>query len=202
MKTTVFLLAIFLFCAPVAAQEQTLLGDTDIEHGGYGGPVVTFTTVNDEFGVLVGARGGWIINHTFSIGLAGYGLANNIKANSVDSFGRKYLELGYGGLDLEYINRSDELIHFSVHTLIGGGSAGFRYSWNEDHWSNNNMNRKEQDPFFVLEPGVNVDLNVTPWFRTSVGANYRFITGLSSAAATNSDLSGLSAGLTFRFGKF
>lgn len=203
MKTSFILCTLLILCLPALAQEQTLLGDTDVEHGGYGGPVVKFTTINNEFGVLVGGRGGWIINHTFCIGLAGYGLANNIKANTVDAFGRKYLEMGYGGLDLEYIDRSDDLIHFSIHTLIGGGSAGFRYSWDEEQWNNDNgMNHKEHDPFFILEPGANVDLNVTPWFRTSAGVSYRYVTGLSSAAATNSDISGLSAGLTFRFGKF
>jgi len=203
MRTTILFLTIALLYVPGIAQEQTLLGTTDIENGGYAAPVAKFTTVNNEFGLLVGGRGGWIINHTFSIGLAGYGLANNINARTIGPYGQKYLRLGYGGLDLEYVANSNDLLHFSVHSLIGGGTAGFRYGWNEDRW---NYEYGEHDRnynlFFIFEPGANVDLNVIPWFRTSVGISYRFVAGLSSSAASNSDISGLSAGLTFRFGKF
>ena len=34
---------------------------------------MTFTTLNGENAVLVGGRGGWIINHSFVLGGAGYG---------------------------------------------------------------------------------------------------------------------------------
>lgn len=201
MKNIFFAFALFL-CTAVEAQEQTLLGETEIEHGGYGGPVIKAATINNEPAILVGGRGGWIINHVFSIGLAGYGLANNIPANTVGPFGRKYLELGYGGLDLEFIANSDDLIHFSIHTLVGGGSAGFRSVWDDNNWHAEYNMGYQHDPFFIVEPGINLDLNVTPWVRTSVGAGYRYVTGLSSAAATNSDIRGGSGMLTFRFGKF
>lgn len=201
MKKIILALVLFSF-APLTAQEQTLLGDTEIEHGGYGAMVIKAATINNEPAILIGGRGGWIINHTFSIGIGGYGLANNIEANTVGPFGQKYLQMGYGGLDLEFIANSDDLLHFSVHALIGGGSAGFRNSWDDDNWDNDFDMDHHHDPFFVIEPGVNVDLNITPWFRTSVGASYRYVSGLSSAAATNSDISGASGMITFRFGKF
>ena len=202
MKKIFFFLT-FFFCTAAVAQEQTLLGETEIEHGGYGGPVVRFTSVNDNFAVLVGGRGGWIINHTFSIGLAGYGLANDIRAYTVGPYGEEYVELGYGGLDLEFIANSDDLIHFSIHALLGGGSAGFRYSWDQNDWDNQNREmHREHDAFFVIEPGANIDLNITEWFRMSAGASIRYVTGLNSRATSESDINGLSAGLTFRFGKF
>ncbi|MBI2428046.1 MAG: hypothetical protein HYV29_04505 [Ignavibacteriales bacterium] len=193
MKNIILLFTLF-FSIPALAQEETLLGTAEIEHGGYGGPVVKFTSINNNFGVLVGGRGGWIINHTFSIGLAGYGLANDVKAHAVGPFGEQYVELGYGGLDLEYIFNSNDLIHFSIHALIGGGSAGFRYSWEDENGWNyrNDTMHRDYDPFFVIEPGANIDLNVTDWFRTSAGASYRHVSGLSSKATTNSDISGVS----------
>lgn len=201
MKKTFLLLALF-FIVPALAQEETLLGTADVEHGGYGGPVVKFATVNNNFGVLVGGRGGWIINHTFCIGLAGYGLANDVKAHTTGPFGEQYVELGYGGLDLEYIVNSGNLVHYSLHILIGGGTAGFRFSWDDNNWNTQNNMHRDTDPFFVIEPGANIDLNVTNWFRTSVGAGYRYVSGLSSQATTNSDISGASVMITFRFGKF
>ncbi|HEY5615467.1 MAG TPA: hypothetical protein VIL52_05550 [Bacteroidota bacterium] len=205
MKSLILFL-IILSTLPVLAQEQTLIGADDVEHGGYGALVIKFTSVNDDFGVLLGGRGGWIINHTFSIGAAGYGLANNVRAHSPGPFGQEFVDFGYGGLDLEYISNSDNLIHLSIHALVGAGAVGFRYGFgnNDNDWDNvfDHNDAHQYDAFFVVEPGINVDLNITGWFRVSLGAEYRYIGGVSSGATTNANLRGPSGMLTFRFGKF
>jgi hypothetical protein len=204
MKTSLVLLLI-LCALPLMAQEETLLGSGPVEHGGYGALVVKFTSVNNQLGVLVGGRGGWIINHTFSIGIAGYGLVNEVSARVPGPLGQPYVNLGYGGLDLEYIANSDDLVHCSVHALIGGGAVGFRSArWHDISWSYDDEDDWDglHEPFFVVEPGVNVDLNVTTWFRLSVGGAYRFVGGVGSDATTRNDITGPSAMLTFRFGAF
>lgn len=182
-----------------SAQEQTLFGDEKVEHGGYGAMVAGATSVNNEFAVLMGGRGAWIINHSFAIGFGGYGLANNIRGNNPGPFGQPYVSFGYGGLDLEMILNSDDLVHFSIHSLFGGGSVGFRGGLDDDRFE---MDEHDADMFFVLEPGINLDLNVTPWFRASAGVNYRYVSGVASGAATNSSLAGSTATLSLRFGKF
>ncbi len=53
-----------------------------------------------------------------------------------------------------------------------------------------------------LRAGGEFDLNLTTWMRTSVGASFRVVSGLHSDAATNRDLSGPSAMISFRFGSF
>ncbi len=187
---------------PVCAQERTLFDIENIEHGGYGAFVTKVTKINGEGAVLMGGRGGWIINHVFAIGGGGYGLVNNIHSQNLGPWGERFVSLGYGGLDLEAIVNSDEIVHFSVHTLIGAGGVGFRNDWT-DGWNDNNSDYDHHtDGFFVAEPGFNVDLNVTPWFRLSAGASYRYIAGVASNASTNDDLSGPSAMLSLRFGKF
>jgi hypothetical protein len=199
------LVAVLLLIAmPLVAQEETLLGTGSVEHGGYGALVVKFTSINKEFGVLVGARGGWIINHTFAIGIGGYGLANEVPARSISWIGSRYMDFGYGGLDLEYIANSNAVVHYSVHTLIGAGALGHRSFYYSDFGTGLGLDDvgEEHRPFFVLEPGVNVDLNVTTWFRFSVGASYRFIGPVRSDIATADDLKGPSGMLTFRFGSF
>jgi hypothetical protein len=201
----IMLLGALLVAVPCGAQEHTLLGSGSVDHGGYGALVVKFTPINNELGVLVGARGGWIINHTFSIGLAGYGLATQNRALQEGPPGYPYVNMGYGGLDLEFIMNSDELVHVSIHTLIGAGAVGFRM-WNGDGWwSGDPLDGTRDDhygTFFVIEPGLNLDLNVTAWFRASIGAAYRHAGGVSSRASTGTELSGPSGMLTFRFGSF
>ena len=180
---------------PVLAQDETLISGK-IESGGFGGPVVKFTQVTDEFGVLVGGRGGWIINHTFVIGGGGYGLANEIKAKQIGPDTLLYLSLGYGGLELEYVHASNKLIHSSIQVLIGAG--GVNYTERDNH----SERGREGDTFFVVEPGVNLILNVAKSFRVGVGASYRFISGVNFNGLSNGDLSGPAATLTFKFGKF
>ena len=177
---------------PKEREDETLLhGRTTISL--FGGPIVKFTEINDDFAVLVGGRGGLIINHAFSIGGGGYGLVNNIMVDNIPPRQDYFLEFGYGGLVLEYILRSRKLLHLSVYTLIGGGSLCYRDDWYEP-W--------DDDAFFVDEPGLDLMLNVTKCFRIGIGGSYRFITGVGLDGLTNKDVSGATAGLTFKFGRF
>jgi len=196
MKTAsvVMLLCLGIFSA--FAQEETLISG-EIESGGFGGPVLKLGSFNGETAILVGGRGGWILNHSFIIGGGGYGLANDVKAKVPGPYGERYLNFGYGGLELEYVSQSDRLIHFSFQTLIGAGALSWR-----DEDVRVGMRDSDSDTFFIVEPGANVTLNVTTYFRISGGISYRFISGVQSPASSSPDLSGPSGVLTFRFGKF
>jgi hypothetical protein len=190
---------VVLLCIGISsafAQEETLINGP-IENGGFGGPVIKIGSINGELGILVGGRGGWIINHSFIIGGGGYGLVNDVKAKVLGPYGERYLNFGYGGLELEYVSEPDRLINFSFQTLIGGGGL----SWRDENVQVG-MRNSDNDTFFIVEPGVNVTLNVTTYFRISGGVSYRYISGVQSPASSNPDLSGLSGVLTFRFGKF
>jgi len=201
MKFFMVCLMLFMITIPAVAQEETLVAG-DLESGGFGGPVIKLGSFNGETGVLVGGRGGWIINHTFIIGFGGYGLTNRVLANSTGPLGERYMNLGYGGLELEYIPESNKLVHYSFMLLLGAGGVSFRNNdWEDWHWPDDNSHYKA-DAFFIAEPQVNATLNITKWFRMSGGLSYRFVEGLESTISTNKNLSGISGGLTFRFGKF
>ncbi|HDQ45760.1 MAG TPA: hypothetical protein ENN17_09735 [bacterium] len=179
------------------AREQTLISG-DIQHGGFGGPVVKFGNVLDECGVFVGGRGGWIINHQFVLGGGGYGLVNEIASRrDADLF----YSFGYGGLEIEYIAASDRLVHLTFQALIGAGGVRLYEKINGTRFDDE-TNTVETDAIFVAEPGVNVELNVTPFFRIGFGAHYRFVSELDMPGLKAGDLSGLSAAITLKFGKF
>jgi hypothetical protein len=166
------------------AEEKTLLSGP-IESNGYGGPVLEVTSIGGDAAVLLGGRGAWIINHTFAVGGGGYWLLNDVKID-----GNK-LELGYGGLELEYIGFSDRLAHFTLHTLIGCGGASYQ-----------NLDENSEG-FFILMPGANVELNITSWFRICGGLRYMLVGGLEGLAGlSDKDLSGIAGGLVLKFGSF
>jgi hypothetical protein len=193
MKPLALGAALLIIAFPLFAQEETLIKGR-IESGGFGGPVVKFGMINGETGILVGGRGGWIINHTFIVGGGGYGLANNVRAKTLGPNGERYINFGYGGLELEYIPQSDKLVHLSFMVLIGAGGVG----WRDEESGNNSAD----DAVFVVEPAVHATLNVTEVFRISAGASLRLINGVNYSVTSNASLSGPSVFLTFRFGKF
>ncbi len=191
--------------------QETLLSGK-IAHGGFGGPVVKGTYMDDEYELLVGGRLGYIIDHKFCIGLAGYGMVTNhlVREHAIrDSSIQIYW--GYGGLDLEYRINPKDLVNFSVTTLIGAGGASLQYRDDDDDWDNDDDedddDRKiDSDSFFVLEPGVNVMVNVARYFKCGVGASYRYVNGVDFDTKLvdfdDSDLSGFSVMLNFEGGFF
>lgn len=206
------LLVLFIIPALMYAQESTLLSG-EVDHGGFGGPVVKMTRINGADALLVGARGGWIINHTFVIGLGGYGLVTDIVPKTPGLFGTDRLLLGYGGLELEFIMASDEVVHVTFPVLIGAGAVGYRSAIFDDDWGLNLHLSFDQryDTFFVIEPAVNVELNVASFFRIAAGVSYRHVTGVNAPVdafgtprplTTNADLRGVSGMLVFKFGSF
>ena len=186
---------------------KTLLGGNDkLTHGGYMGFSVLGTKMNDDDALLVGGRLAWVINHKFALGFAGYGLTNNITvqttgtSSDISEFG-----MGYGGMLFEPIIGAKHPIHVSFPVIIGAGGAGFfdngvrYYDADNQVWESN---RNEGDAFFVIEPGIDVELNLIKYLRFAVGASYRYIDHLSLDGLDEKDLSGLSAGVTLKIGFF
>jgi hypothetical protein len=185
MKRVILLGFLLASVSPAMAQEETLVAPGGIESGGFGAPVVMFSQVADEFAVFVGGRGGWIVNHTFVLGGGGYGLVNDL--GSVSS-GIRAIEFGYGGLELEYINNSNKLIHFTIYLLVGGGGlSGSAVS---------------EESVFVLQPAASGELNITRYFRFNFGAGYRWVTAVDSPGWKGSDFSAFYGQVTFKFGSF
>ena len=203
---TVLVAMLFLFAASttLAQEEETLLGG-GLESGGYGAPVVKFTTIKGEFGVMVGGYGGWLINHVFMIGGGGFGLVTSHAPESAGSFygipldGR--MEFGYGGGILEYIFSPMSMVHSSVTVLVGAGSVSYGMH-GYDSWDMWNGYTQQRDQVFVLEPSLNVELNVTSFFRVNAGASYRYVSGVSMYGLKNADLSGASINVALKFGAF
>ena len=215
-KLMVFTAAIMIFAGNAFAQEQTLLGDDKIISGGFGGPVIKVSTLNDKTALMVGGKGGWIINHKFSIGGGGYGQVLNISAPKEAIAEYPYpngtardlnIEFGYGGFIMEYIGGWDKIVHYSVTSLIGAGGISYYdeiYDDDDDYdddWDSRHFNL-DDDAFFVFEPGINAEMNITKWFRVNAGVSYLLVQGVDLVGLDDSDVGGLTGTLTFKFGKF
>ena len=200
MNMITTLILIIMISVPGFAEDETLMKGR-VSHGGFGGPVVKLTQIKNDFSVLVGGRGGWIINHSIVLGGGGYGLVNdNIDERIIPPDTTLFLTMGYGGFEFEYIITPHRLLHASFGTLIGGG--GLDYSYRSPDRYYNNHRQWYDDAFFVFEPGANAEMNVTSFFRFVLGASYRLVAGVETSGLDDSDLSGPSANITLKFGKF
>jgi hypothetical protein len=201
MRLLTFVIMLIAFAANLTAQEQTLF-NLEGEKGGFGGPVVKFTSVYGQSAVLVGGRGGWIFDHSWVIGGGAYGVVNEVNAapNMLPLEGPLDIEFGYLGLELEYIHNPTSLTHYSLYTFIGAGATNFVKDVGPVSQSNEQVG--ETDFMFILEPAVNAELNVMTWFRLNAGVSYRIAVGVSQVGLKNSDFSGITVTLTFKFGTF
>jgi len=190
MKKKVLRYVLFVFCvicgSILFAQEKTLL-DGDIEHGGFGAPVIKLTGIDGSFQVLTGARGGWIINHSYVLGVGTYSTPDELNLSG-DSY-----DFSYSGFEFEYIYHPDALFHVSGTILIGGGTL---------HQSHNTDNPRVTDGLFVLEPTLNGLVNITKHIHLSAGIGYRLVSGVDLEPYSNSDFSNVSGTLAIQFGKF
>jgi hypothetical protein len=187
-----------LFTLAGAQQSETLISG-GVDHGGFGSLVYGVTFVNGEAVYLRGTRGAWVLTfrdgNALNIGLGRYRTRSGFDAVDWTGTGDvPELRTNYGGLEIEYLNRSRRLIHYGVQAMIGSGTVRFRDS---DAGPD-----KTSDTYFAFQPGVNVHLNVTEWFRISGGVFYRYAGGVNLEGTSNSDLSGASAMFGLRFGKF
>ena len=196
MKNLIIILFVVILSYPAIAQDETLISG-EVESGGYGAPIFKVGQINGTTGVFVGGQGGWIINHSFVLGGKGYGLVNNVDIEGAQNL---KLEFGCGGVLLEYIFSSDKLLHVGINTMIGAG--GVRYA--EKDYSNDYEDEVDYNSssFFVLEPGINMVLNISSYFRIGAGITYRYVNGVEYENLTNADLSGVSGEIVFKFGSF
>jgi hypothetical protein len=177
---------------PAGAQQQETLLGRGFESGGYGGPTVQAMTLGDDVAIFAGGRGGWIINHAFSIGGGGWGLTTDVATPVTDTASDDTrLNIGYGGLIVEYTVRPFELVHYTVSMLTGWGSAGY-----------GDIGDTPSDGFFVFEPAATAELNVTEFFRIALGASWRFTDGIELEGFTDDDMQQVGATLVFKFGSF
>jgi hypothetical protein len=212
MKRMMILFFLLACSASVSAQEHETLFSAPVKHGGFGGVAQKLTVIRGEPGFMMGGYGGWLIDQRLMIGGGGYGLVSNVRASNAAEAAYSpvneplYVEFSYGGLMLEYIFSPHKLVHVNVQALIGGGSATHRSSYFDEGFGSHRgdvHHYGRREALFVAEPTLNVELNVTQWFRIAAGGSYRFVTGANDIVGlTNGDLSGPSANLAFKFGAF
>lgn len=199
MKKAILIIALFLIHFSGFSQDFSItsIPNDSKEFGGFGGPLVMATQVMNDWGVMIGGKGGAIVNHKFAFGGIGMALVSEHKffGDNLKEENNAALNLGFGsgGVFIQYIHRQpDNLIQFSVPLNIMAGGVSI----------DENEVEVESSSIFILEPGVNLEFNISDNFKPGILVSYRQVFGASLINVSNQDLSGINLGLVFKFGAF
>lgn len=210
MKTmTMFILLTFSFVFAFAQEGgkndeiRTLSGQNSL--GFYGAATVAYSQMEAKDALVIGGRAGLIFNHSTALGLAGYGFFNNLDAYNLPVASDAWYSLagGYGGIFIEPVLGATKPVHVSFPVLLGMGGAGLVRNVGLGTWEDPfDIEMPENDFFFVLQPGVDLEFNLASFFRLAATLSYRFTSKVELTGKTPDVLQGWNFGLTFKLGKF
>jgi hypothetical protein len=158
-------------------------------------PEVKFNSIQGNVGSLVGFYGGAVFNRTFLLGISG---GVNLSHPTVN--------YGYFGAIGQYIYKPANLWHCSGQLLLAYGSTK-DYEDPKSGLLDNFWNISGAS-FFLMEPGINLELNLSNRLTLVTGISYRYVTGLDEnnenleiTHVTNSDMSGINFNIGLKFKK-
>jgi hypothetical protein len=212
MRTINTVLILLILSIPAFSQEgegreergdiSTLFGRSSVSNGGYGSFGAGYSLIDDRDAIVMSGRAAWIVNHTIALGFAGSAFLNDFRYDPVYDEDVN-LNGGYGGLLVEPILFPRAPVHLSF-PIIGavGGVAYTRTSRSFNSWDYHSSWVEDTETFFLVEPGVEIEMNIVRFFRLALGVSYRFTTDLQLLDTSPDALEGFTAGVTFKFGKF
>ena len=176
---------VLFFVSSAVAQETETLFSKKANISFAWGIGLKVNSIQNKTGTLIDWYGGILINKSTIIAL-----------NGGVNFGHPTVNYGYFGLLGQYTFKPKKIIHFSGQVLVGFGTTK-DYQQEKSSLFDNFWNITGPG-FFLVEPAMNVELNLSVKTRLFLGLGYRIVTGLDEdheliqlTKVTNKDLSGL-----------
>lgn len=185
--------------------------------GGYGAFEVGYTQINKLDAVSLGGRGMVILNHSLGMGIGGKAFISRPVYDTNLQHDYEFVG-GYGGFYIEPIIAPHRPVHVSFPLLIGVGGLSYIKHWGdiEDNFDYR-TDSENSNAFFIVEPGVELEMNLIKWMRFSIVGSYRYTSSAdlkyksrrteeNTFAGTSIAPSGLlrsyNVGIVMKFGKF
>lgn len=180
---------------------KTLSGSMS-HSGGFGALSFRSTEFRDESMVLAGLRGGWIINRTLGIGFEGHGIIPTAQFDDIVPGSEVNILGGYGGMFLELIFFSNEVVHVTFPVSGGAGWLGYHLTNEDNTMFGPTDNEVDSDVFWYVEPGADLEFNISRNFRLAMGVSKRFTQDLELLFTEPDDFDNLNYFITLKVGGF
>lgn len=157
---------------------------------------------------MAGLRGGWIINRTLALGAEGYGIIPTAKFDDIALDAEALALGGYGGLFMELIFFSNEVVHVTFPVGGGAGWLGYEITEETTFFPSGGTGRTtrtsliDDDVFWYVEPGADIEINVARNFRLVFGVSKRFTQDLEIISTRSRALEDLNFFVTLKVGSF
>ncbi len=215
MKRMLLLISLaWLGCSALSAQEEyrTVFHNKEgrVKVRGFGGPMMSFGTIDGYFAHMMGGGGAVMINNFF-IGGYGMGLTTPVPhkewvkdeitgEQSRQTSNSENLSFGHGGFWTGLVLAPNYPVHLSLSSQFGWGALGSNYG---------GLDIEPVDPYlervvFVITPIVEAEFNFSRFFKVGLGGSMSFVQGLNTAdsAYTMEDFMNPNVYLSFKFGWF
>lgn len=156
-------------------------------------PEIKFNSIQGDIGTLIGIYGGPMINNRLLIGACG-GV----------NLGHPRVNYGYLGGIIQYVYRPEDMVHMSIQLVVASGTT--KDYENPKSGLLDNFWNISGESFFMVEPGINLEVNITTRMKLVMGVSYRYVSGINSAReeirythVTNKDMSGLNFNIGLKF---
>ena len=200
MRKLFLLLALVFMVHHVQAQDiRTLIrSDSTPRFTGYGEMFVKGTQLRHAWATVISGRAGFLLNRKFAFGGVGCGYLPANDFIGTDRAGNPAadlsLKMGAGGIFFEYIHAMEAPVHFSIPVNFTIGTMQVIDARSGTILESSGVN--------MIEPGINIDVNISRIFILSLSGSYRIARINTLQNLDDQDLSGFVVGLTGRFGHF
>jgi len=192
MNTCTLLIAAGVTLAPLTAAAQSAPAATPqgpmtidrIHNEWVAAPEYRVTDIDGETGQIVGVSGGRVFDSVLLLGAGGYWMVDASRGT----------DMGYGGLVVEWRQRTNHFIGYGLGTLAGFGSATREVTVSTPAHGNlrdggrngatlNQRLRFDSD-FFIVEPEADLIFNLSPRLHLHTGVGYRATTADTRGASS------------------
>lgn len=197
-------LALALLAISSASAQRIFVLDPDHTFGGYIGGTVRVGSLYHQPAFLTGAVTAIVVDRRLVVGLEGVALASDVVIHP-GPWSQASLRMLYGGVIVAYTVAAERPVHAVLRTTIGGGGVRpLRQTFSRPISLMVLMVDMPvdgpDDAFFIVEPGLAVEANLSPHVRVELGALYRIVMGIATPGLDNLGIGGASVALTAKIG--
>jgi hypothetical protein len=193
---SLFALLLSLHANAQSNEVQTLQSPDSLTWGAYGGPKISLINPMNKTAFMIGGHGGLVVNSQFALGGFGQGMTGSTEFDGAPYGYDNALELnmGYGGIFLEYMPFRHKLFHPSISLPIGFGGASVTPL--------DEASKISKTSLWAISPRVGLDLNISKNAAVSLFGGYQFIKTNDDFIIAENILGGWELGMSLKLGKF